>query len=576
MKSLLLVASALALLAGTGVRAQLVIDDDNVNEDLLEFEHADLQPTQAADYANWTHDLSGSGPSRGSGSGLTVLNGFEGISQYQVATYGRNFFPPDTMGAVGNTQYTSFVNGGFAVFSKATGAVVKATSDLAFWTAAGQTGASGDSRVMYNAAANRWIALSFGASVADIQFAVSNTSDAAGTWKSVKATFFAGGTADYPTLAMDNNAVYVGTNNFNANGSFGGVSLNVIPLSSLINATAPTLTGLTRFTTPYVAGGNNFDGGYAIQGVNSSAAGTTGKVIALSLAAAGDTVTYDIQNAGSGSPTASNFTYLGAAGYQGNGAGRQPNAVPDVDINTLDTITSNNRVVDTLDARFGSSVYEQNGRIYAVHTVTPTGSDFTVLRYQVIDKATNTILSEGDIGDATHDYYQGSLSVNKYGQVVFGYNRSGRDAADGKITFAARLFDTTVAGALVQRGPEQVLKVSLVDDYHNNSSFGTPPVTCGLDGQVACGRQRWGDYSAVSLDPTDDRTFWVIGEYAREYNNAAGGHPGGTGRSRWSTWISQIAVGNIVPEPGTWALMIAGFGLVGVQSRRRRSGYTTA
>jgi hypothetical protein len=103
------------------------------------------------------------------------------------------------------------------------------------------------------------------------------------------------------------------------------------------------------------------------------------------------------------------------------------------------------------------------------------------------------------------------------------------------------------------------LKQSLVDDYHNGT----------LNGQVAAGRQRWGDYSAVSLDPTNPELFWVIGEYAREYNDAASGHPGGTGGSRWSTWISAVNFA-AVPEPSTWAMMIAGFGMVGLGMRRSR------
>ena len=120
-----------------------------------------------------------------------VKMSFEGISQYDVASYGRNFIPPDTMGAVGATQFTEFANGGFAVFGK-DGTVQKATSDLAFWAAAGQTGANGDSRVLFDKAAQRWVALSFGASVSDIQIAVSNTADATGGWKSTKFTGYSG------------------------------------------------------------------------------------------------------------------------------------------------------------------------------------------------------------------------------------------------------------------------------------------------------------------------------------------------------------------------------------------------
>lgn len=504
-----------------------------------------------------------------------VAKSFQGISQYDVASYSRNFIPPDTMGAVGTTQFTEFANGGFAVFGK-DGTVQKATSDVAFWAAAGQTGANGDSRVLFDKAAGRWVALSFGASVSDIQIAVSNTADATGTWQSTKFTAYVGpggaanSVADYPTLAIDNNAVYIGTNNFGATDAnspdyFRGTTMNVIPLSSLVSAAAPTTAGIKSFNNPYdpVTGGvPSAYVGYAMQGVNSTAAGTTGKVVAESLYYYTD-IAYDIKNVGTAGATLANGKYLFNSDFTDpTGPARQPNAVPDANPNA--DFTSNDRVIDSLDARIGSSVYEAKGKIYSVQTVSDDDSDTSKVRLTVIDAATNTILSETDIGDGTHDFFEGSLSVNAAGQVVVGYNRSG-SGADGKVSFFAQVFGTDGKGNLYARGGAQLLQVSLVDDYHNGST----------DGFVAAGRQRWGDYSQVTVDPTDPNSFWVIGEYAREYNDAAGGHIGGTGGSRWSTWISDINVAG-VPEPATWAMMLAGFGFVGAAARRRRTDYASA
>ena len=535
---------------------------------VLKEEYEDLEVKEF--YGFDATDLAGAGTVEASGPlGGAVTHSFQGLSQYDVGAVGRGFIPPDTMGAIGTTQYMEFVNGGVGVFDKATGARTLFQSDVQWWAAAGQTGVNGDSRVLFDAQSSRWIAIAFANSVANIQIAVSATADALGPWQSTQFVGFAGGTADYPTLAMDTNAIYIGTNNFNSAGNFRGTTLNVLPLASLVGGGAPTTAGLVQFNTPYnPAASDNEDRGFAIQGVNSTAPGTTGKVEAVSLFDA-DIVRYDINNAGTPGATRTAVTHLGTPGYDGNGAGRQPNQVPDVDINTTDSITSNDRVVDTLDDRIGSSVWEVNGRIYSVHTVTPTGGAFTVVRYDVVDANTNAILFEGQIGDATHDYYQGSLAVNRSGQVVIGYNRSGRSATDGVITFAAQGFNTLADGSLVQTLAEQVLKTSLVDDYHNNSTvtINGVPTTCGLDGQVACGRQRWGDYSSVTIDPLNNQSFWLVGEYAREYNNAAGGHPGGTGGSRWGTWIAEVQLA-AVPEPSSWAMMIGGFGFVGGAMRR--------
>ena len=495
--------------------------------------------------------------------GSAVFIGFEGSTQFDNATLARNFIPPDTMGTVGGSQYVVTTNGSYSVYDKATGNRLGIMSDTAFWAGAGQTGANGDTRIMYNADAHRYIMVAFGANTKDLQIAVSDTDNALGGWKSTKfegyAGFGFGATADYPTLALDKNAVYIGTNNFakasaTGSNSFRGTTLNVIPLDSLFNATGPTTANMKQFTTTLASGE---DRGYAIQGVNSSSAGSTGKVVSTSLYYY-NTMTYDVTGLSSTDATGANrsaVTYFNESGFVNAGPGRQPT-----------DIAANGRIIDTLDERVSSSVYESNGKIYSLYTVAPatfdaqgnvlTTTDHAHVRILVTDAATNATIDEINIGDSSHDYYQGSLAVNANGEVVIGYNRSG-SGTDGKIAFMGRVFRTDGNGHLYQASGELMLKESLTNDYHNGSLYG----------QAAAGRQRWGDYSQVSLDPNDPTKFWLIGEFAREYNLPQFGHPGGTGGSRWSTWIAGIDT-TAVPEPATWAMMIAGFGMVGFAMRR--------
>lgn len=268
-------------------------------------------------------------------SATGLLLGFEGVSQYDGATLGRNFVPPDTMGAVGRTQYLEVSNGAYAVFNKSTGARLSLVSDVAFWATAGQTGANGDSRVMYNVDASRWVVMSFGANAKDLQIAVSDTDNALGTWKSTKFEGYAGlgfgATADYPTLAIDKNAVYIGTNNFapavaGGTNSFRGTTLNVIPINSLFNATAPTIVNMQQFITPYTGTAGDLDRGFAQQGVNSSTAGSTGRVVSSSLFF-GDNVAFSVNGLSATSATGGTLTaniYTGVDAFTSPGDARQP------------------------------------------------------------------------------------------------------------------------------------------------------------------------------------------------------------------------------------------------------------
>jgi PEP-CTERM motif len=502
-----------------------------------------------------------------SASAATLLvNSWAGTSDRNTRALGIGLQPPDVNGAVGTTQYGQLQNGSFAAYDKYTGALLAPRiTDSQFFQAAGGTTTGGDVRILFDASARRWVAAGFGQTTNLLQIAVSNSDDILGGFRAVSfnglsgySNAVPGGTADYPTLAFAGDKLVVATNDFFATQvgqprNFRGTTVNSVALSDLYASGGPSLGSLQSFTTAFV-GSNIVDNGFAIQGVQRAPNGNGGfDVLAVALNA-NDLVTYSFDAAGNKTGT----TFLGGANYEAPRPGRQP------DLGN----TGNARVVDTLDDRVSSSVYAANGKIYAVHTVTPLGQDHTVVRISVIDDTTKTLLSETDITgpDDTYDFYQGSLAVNSSGQLVVGFVRSGdaSHGADGNISIFARSFDTKADGTMTATSGDILIKQSPVDSYHLGSPFGQP----------AAGRQRFGDYSSVTLDPTDSSRFYVINEFADFFNNAAGGNPAGTGFGRFGTYIGIIGVDplmNAVPEPSSWIMMLAGFGLIGGAMRRRNT-----
>src|SRR5207244_12515702 len=114
-----------------------------------------------------------------------------------------------------------------------------------------------DPRIVYDQASGRWFAviITTEANNNSIVVAVSQTSDPTGAWKGTRfvANTTATNFADYPTIAIDANALYIASNNFLNGSSFDGVSLTTIPKADLLNAAGPVVSNRTHFA--HIVGG---------------------------------------------------------------------------------------------------------------------------------------------------------------------------------------------------------------------------------------------------------------------------------------------------------------------------------
>ena len=150
---------------------------------------------------------------------------FEGLGQGQYG-FSVMYAPPDTNGAVGATQYVQWVNASFAVFNKATGAMILGpVAGNTLWSGFGggcQTNNDGDPVVLYDKLANRWVMSQFSVSTTPYLqcIAVSRTSDATGSW--YRYSFQYSNFDDYPKMGVWPDAYYETFNMFDNNDNFVG------------------------------------------------------------------------------------------------------------------------------------------------------------------------------------------------------------------------------------------------------------------------------------------------------------------------------------------------------------------
>jgi hypothetical protein len=428
---------------------------------------------------------------------------------------GAAFVPPDVMGDVGPTQYIVAINGRIRSFNKTTGTtddVLDVDPDVFFdsvmtpLTSTITINYTSDPHIRYDRKAGRWYIIiidvptnnNSDSFVNRILLAVSNASIVTNstTWTyfyiQSPSTLF----TDYPTLGVDNNALYVGGNMFLlSDNSFSNTYAWVIKKSSILSS-GPIV--VTRFADLIDGFGN---GPYTPQGVdNFDTTATEGYFVGTDASAYGKLQIRRVSNP-AGTPSLSSNLSLTV-----------PTTVAPLLVNHLGNSAGSAGRLSPVDDRLFAAVIRK-GRLWTAHNIGVNNSGIATSptrdgsRWYEIGtlNTTPTLIQSGTIYDnstSVRNYWIPSVNISGQGHVALGFSSAGAS-------------DYINAGVVGRFSGDALGSMQSPVLYTSSSTAYNPSID---PGDVTYGR-RWGDYSYTSVDPNDDMTMWTIQEICSSTNN---------------------------------------------------------
>ena len=407
-----------------------------------------------------------------------------GLGQYGFALQAA---PPDTEGVIGLNQYVQWVNLEFAVFDKATGALVAGPHfGNTMWAGFGgvcQTSNDGDPIVQYDKIANRWIFTQFAVDSTPYTqcIAVSTTSDATGTYNRYAFTFGINFN-DYPKMGIWPDAYYMSFNMFRNGSVFIGPDACALDRNAMLAGQAATIICFQQGAANNTLLPSDMDG--TIQ----PAAGEPAFFVDFGTNSL-KLWKFHVDFATPANSTFTGPTALSVANFT-QGCNRSCVAQPNT-TNKLDML--GDRMMYRLAYRKFADGHES---LVTNHSIT------TGLRwYEIRDpNGTPTIFQQGTLANDSNTRWMGSIGMDQAGNIGLGYTLG-----------SATVFPSVFMTGRVPSDPLGSMETEQV--VVNGSGSQTSPT-------------RWGDYSDMSIDPVDDCTFWYTQEYSKT-----------TGTFSWNTRI---------------------------------------
>ncbi len=398
-----------------------------------------------------------------------------------------NCMPPDNDGAPGTTQYVQYINTSYAVWDKSGNMVLGPLAGNAFWTGFGgscEADDSGDTIIRFDAAAQRWVVAQFALnnSAPDYEcVAVSTTADATGAYNRYAFPFT--DFPDYPKLGVWPDAYYLTFNNFNISGSaYVGDNACAADRSKMLAGTAATLVCFQQ-------DGNQFgELPSDLDGATPPAAGTPNFVVELDPSGSAnlDMFKFHVDFTTPASSTFTGPTLIPVAAFTPlcNGGNCVPQ--PGTGTDLLDSLA------DRLMYRLVYRNFGDHTTLLVSHSIV-AGSSGGLRWYEIHNPETSpAVFQSGTFAPDSLYRWMPSMAMDQNQDIAVGFSRSGKAAGEyPSLVYAGRV-PTDPAGTLES---EVVLKAG--------------------SGSQSSGYDRWGDYTSMTIDPTDDCTFWFTEEYEK-------------------------------------------------------------
>ncbi len=432
----------------------------------------------------------------------SALQSFDGLN---YANNGSGW-PPDTNGDVGPNHYIQTVNTSIGIFNKSTGALITAFTFDAFFSGtntACDNDNNGDPVALYDPLADRWLLSDFAWTGAALDtgpyyecIAVSKTSDPVngGWWMyALRADDNSHPwLADYPKLGVWPDAYYMTANMFDCASGCGGAStFEGIRVWALDRSAM--LVGGTLREVHFDISASVYDEVILPANLRGTPppAGSPNYLVAMDDGFLGTDVLHLWKfHVDWNSP--SNSTLSGPTDRPTASFSPFSSDLPQAGT-TLKLDSLGDRLMMQLQYRYINGVES----LWLNHTVNTSSNTAGIRWYEIRNPNTTPVIyQQGTYGPADGAHrWMGSLAVDHNGNMALGYSASS-SASFPAIRYAGRL--TTDSLNTLGQGETELI----AGGGAHSSPNGCRNSVC-----------RWGDYSAMTVDPTDDCTFWFTTEY---------------------------------------------------------------